>query len=159
TAMQHFVKEFSPDIQKAMPATMQSEERLNWMRQVGQWLYGVDHVSIEYRIEYDGVAVESLSPGTRGIVLLLLYLAIDHSDRHSLLIDQPEENLDPKSVFDDLVLHFREARKRRQVITVTHNADLVVNTDADQVIIATCAPASAGVLPLINYESGSLENP
>jgi hypothetical protein len=46
------------------------------------------------------------------------------------------ENLDPKSVFDELVPHFREARKRRQVIIVTHNANLVVNTDADQVIVA-----------------------
>jgi predicted ATP-dependent endonuclease of OLD family len=102
--------------------------------------------------------VEKLSPGTRGIVLLLLYLAIDRIDRRPLLIDQPEENLDPKSVFDDLVPHFREARKRRQVIIVTHNANLVVNTDADQVIVATSEPAATGGLPLIRYESGSLEN-
>jgi predicted ATPase len=77
------------------------------------------------------VAIEQLSPGTQGIVLLLLYLAIDQQDRRPLIIDQPEENLDPNSVFEVLVPHFREARKRRQVIVVTHNANLVVNTDAD----------------------------
>ena len=55
--------------------------------------------------------------------------------------------------------HFREARKRRQIIIVTHNANLVVNTDADQVIVASCKPADPGKLPLIDYTSGSLENP
>src|SRR5438034_5745995 len=94
----------------------------------------------------------------RGIVLLLLYLAIDRRDRRPLIIDQPEENLDPKSVFDELVPHFREARKRCQVIIVTHNANLVVNTDADQVIVASSEPAPQGGLPTVTYYCGSLEN-
>jgi energy-coupling factor transporter ATP-binding protein EcfA2 len=122
SAMQEFLQNFWSEFLKAMPA-LKPDERRDWMRRVGQWLYSTDHISIEYGIEYDGVSVERLSPGTRGIVLLLLYLAIDRTDRRPLLIDQPEENLDPKSVFDDLVLHFREARKRRQIIIVTHNAN------------------------------------
>ncbi len=158
SAMQEFVREFWPDILKASPSGIHVHERLDWLRRIGQWLYSTDHISIQYGIEYDGNPVERLSPGTRGIVLLLLYLAIDRSDRRPLLIDQPEENLDPKSVFDDLVPHFREARKRRQIIIVTHNANLVVNTDADQVIVASSAPGSPGRLPTIRYESGSLEN-
>jgi energy-coupling factor transporter ATP-binding protein EcfA2 len=91
--------------------------------------------------------------------LLLLYLAVDIQDLRPLFIDQPEENLDPQSVFDELVPHFRAARQRRQVIVVTHNANLVVNTDADQVIIASSKRRDDGGLPLISYESGSLENP
>jgi hypothetical protein len=62
-------------------------------------------------------------------------------------------------VFKDLVPHFREARKRRQIIIVTHNANLVVNTDADQVIVASSKPAEPGRLPEISYECGSIENP
>jgi len=89
----------------------------------------------------------------------LLYLAVDTHDRRPLLIDQPEENLDPRSVFTELVPHFRAARQRRQVIIVTHNANLVVNTDADQVVIARSERANAAGLPTIRYESGSLENP
>src|SRR3546814_11376523 len=73
--------------------------------------------------------------GTRGIVLLLLYLALDDSDDRPLIIDQPEENLDPKSVFDELVALFIAAKAKRQVIMVTHNANLVINTDADQIIV------------------------
>jgi len=87
------------------------------------------------------------------------YLVIDKHDRRPLIIDQPEENLDPKSVFDELVPHFREARRRRQVIIVTHNANLVVNTDADQVIVASSVPNPAGGLPTVTYRGGSIEDP
>jgi hypothetical protein len=158
-AMHKFVADFWKDILAAMPPSVKPEEKAAWMCKVGNWLYSTDHISIRYALEYDKVEIERLSPGTRGIVLLLLYLAIDKSDRRPLLIDQPEENLDPKSVFDDLVPHFREARKRRQIIIVTHNANLVVNTDADQVIVASCEPGEPGKLPSIDYTSGSLENP
>ena len=88
----------------------------------------------------------------------MLYLALDDNDDRPLLIDQPEENLDPKTVIDELVQYFRAARRRRQVILVTHNANLVVNTDADQVIIANAKRMSEGALPEISYKSGSLEN-
>jgi len=78
-------------------------------------------------------------------------------DRRPLIVDQPEENLDPQSVYDDLVRYFRAAKRRRQVILVTHNANLVVNTDADQVIVAASERTGPG-LPTIKYESGGLEN-
>ena len=74
-----------------------------------------------YGVQYEGVDIERFSLSTRGIVLLLLYLAIDREDDRPLIIDQPEENLDPKSVFDELVERFREARLQRQIIIVTHN--------------------------------------
>jgi ABC-type multidrug transport system ATPase subunit len=131
----------------------------NWFNQISAWLYSTDHISVNYSIKYDGVDIRQLSPGTRGIVLLLLYLAIDKEDIRPLIIDQPEENLDPKSIFDELVPLFREVKARRQIIIVTHNANLVVNTDADQVIVANCGPHRANQLPQITYKCGSLENP
>ena len=130
-----------------------------WANNIGNWLYSTNHISIIYSVQYDGVNIQQLSPGTRGIVLLLLYLAIDKEDDRPLIIDQPEENLDPKSIFDELVPLFREVKCRRQIIIVTHNANLVVNTDADQVIVASCGPHKVGALPNISYESGGLENP
>jgi hypothetical protein len=42
---------------------------------------------------------------------------------------------------------------------VTHNANLVVNTDADQIIVATSERRDDGDLPTIKYQSGSIENP
>jgi hypothetical protein len=132
---------------------------LEWARSVSEWLYNTDHIQVGYGLRYEDVDIERLSPGTRGIVLLLLYLAIDAHDDRPLIIDQPEENLDPQSVFEELVPAFYEAKKRRQIIIVTHNANLVVNTDVDQVIVARCGAHRRDELPDISYESGGLENP
>jgi hypothetical protein len=128
-----------------------------WLKSFAKWLYSTDHISVRYSVDYDSTDIRNLSPGTRGIVLLLLYLALDRSDDRPLIIDQPEENLDPKSIFDELVPLFAEARLRRQVIMVTHNANLVINTDADQIIIAEAGPHIPGQLPAISYTMGGLE--
>jgi DNA repair exonuclease SbcCD ATPase subunit len=157
-AMQTFIKEMHSEIRKSIPTDITPEKEPAWMQRVATWLYSTDHIKMRYGVTYDGVAIEQLSPGTRGIVLLLLYLVIDQQDRRPLIIDQPEENLDPKSVFEELVPHFREVRKRRQVIIVTHNANLVVNTDADQVIVAASEPSPLGGLPTVRYRCGSLEH-
>jgi len=130
-----------------------------WANDVSAWLNSTDHISVSYGVQYDGVDIEQLSPGTRGIVLLLLYLAVDQSDDRPLIIDQPEENLDPKSIFVELVGRFVETRRRRQIIIVTHNANLVVNTDADQVIVASAGAHVPGGLPNLSYTTGGLENP
>jgi hypothetical protein len=129
-----------------------------WKQEVAGWMYSVDHINLEYGIRYNNVHLDQLSSGTKGIVLLLLYLVIDIDDNRPLLIDQPEENLDPNSIFEELVGPFREICKRRQVIIITHNPNLVVNTDADQVIIANMETPAAGGLPLLSYKSGSIEN-
>jgi hypothetical protein len=128
-----------------------------WSRRFAQWLYSTDHITIEYGIRYDGVEIEKLSPGTRGIVLVLLYLALDDADDRPLIIDQPEENLDPRSIYQELVPLFLAAKRRRQIIMVTHNANLVINTDADQIIVANVGAPTSGGLPPISYETGGLE--
>jgi hypothetical protein len=158
-AMAEFRRLYQKDLLDHSPVahTDQAEFRA-WSKRFAQWLFSTDHISIRYGIDYDGVDVRKLSPGTRGIVLLLLYLALDDSDNRPLVIDQPEENLDPKSVFDELVHLFVEAKSHRQVIMVTHNANLVINTDADQIIIAESGPHPHGALPSITYRSGGLES-
>jgi AAA domain, putative AbiEii toxin, Type IV TA system len=156
--MEEFRAKFSKDLLASMPPSIKTEEKNTWTQAVAAWLYSTDHISIQYGIQYEGVAIEQLSPGTRGIVLLLLYLAVDLRDARPLIVDQPEENLDPNSVFEELVPHFREASKRRQLIIVAHNANLVVNTDADQVIVAHSMHQSADSLPLFVYKCGSLGN-
>jgi len=140
-----------------VPKSDQANYR-EWAKRLSKWLYGTDHITIRYSIDYDGTDIRKLSPGTRGIVLLLLYLALDEGDDRPLIIDQPEENLDPKSIFDELVGLFLSAKHKRQVILVTHNANLVVNTDADQVIVASVGPHRPGELPPIKYMSGGLES-
>jgi predicted ATPase len=128
-----------------------------WVRRFAKWLYSTDHIALRYGIDYGGTDIQKLSPGTRGIVLLLLYLALDDADDRPLIIDQPEENLDPKSIYDELVGLFVAAKGKRQVIMVTHNANLVINTDADQIVIAEAGVARPNELPVMTYTTGGLE--
>lgn len=159
-ALAQFIEKHEKDFNEHAPVEKANKEEFRvWSGRLSEWLYSTAHISINYGVQYDEVSIQQLSPGTRGIVLLLLYLAVDKEDDRPLIIDQPEENLDPKSIYDELVSLFRLAKLRRQIIIVTHNANLVVNTDADQVIVATCGPHRTGQLPLINYQSGGLENP
>jgi hypothetical protein len=158
-AMVGFIAKYWKDLVGHAPfAPTQKQEFGTWLKQFAQWLFSTDHIRVRYEIAYDGVDIRKLSPGTRGVVLLLLYLALDDADDRPLIIDQPEENLDPKSVFDELVSLFMAAKTKRQVIIVTHNANLVVNTDSDQIIIAHAGPHSTGGLPPISYVSGGVED-
>jgi len=156
--MTAFMTKYLRDLLSHAPyAPTQQAEFRAWSKQFAHWLFGTDHITVRYEISYDGDDIRKLSPGTRGIVLLL-YLALDNSDDRPLIIDQPEESLDPKSVFDELVALFIAAKAKRQVIMVTHNANLVINTDADQILVAEAGPHPSGSLPPISYVSGGLEN-
>lgn len=73
-----------------------------------------------------------------------------------LVIDQPEENLDNQTVFNILVPATKEARGRRQIIIVTHNPNLAVVCDADQVIYAHLDKQAGNK---VTYTSGAIENP
>lgn len=107
-------------------------------------------LKIKINICLDGISLESLSMGQRAIVLLKIILAYD--DR-PLLIDQPEEDLDNRYIYEHLVEAFKEAKNKRQILIATHNANLAVNTDAEQIIVAKYDKG------IISYELGTLENP
>lgn len=158
-AMSAFISAHYKELLAHAPyAPAEQEAFRHWLKRFAQWLFSTEHIAVQYEILYDGIDIRKLSPGTRGIVLLLLYLALDDADDRPLIIDQPEENLDPKSVFDELVRLFVEAKAKRQVIMVTHNANLVINTDADQIIVASASPAADGGLPSFRYVAGGLED-
>lgn len=127
------------------------------MQDLFEWVYEVDHVRLNYGLKYNGTEIEKLSPGTKGIVLLILYLGMDTADTRPLIVDQPDENLDNESIYDMLRTYFENAKSRRQIILISHNPNLVVNADSEQVIVATC-DRQANDLPHITYKMGSLEN-
>lgn len=128
------------------------------VQDIFEWLYETEHIRISYGLKYNGTELEKLSPGTKGIVLLILYLGMDVADSRPLIVDQPDENLDNESIYELLTEYFKRAKTRRQIILVTHNPNLVVNGDAEQVIVATCARREND-LPYITYNSGALEDP
>jgi AAA domain len=118
-------------------------------------LFSLRWFRVAYALLFDGKQLELLSPGERGIVLLLLYLEAERTDTRPLIIDQPEDNLDNMSVYPSLVEYFRKRKRYRQIIIITHNPNLVVNTDSEQVIVPGY---DGGRTPRIVYRSGSLEN-
>ena len=63
--------------------------------------------------------------------------------------------MDNVSVYPSLIEYFRTRKKTRQVIIITHNPNLVVNTDAEQVFIAKFDGSRS---PKISYRSGALED-
>ena len=121
------------------------------------WIFD-DYFEVNYFIKFKNRPLEALSPGQKGLVLMKIFLKLDKSNK-PLLIDQPEDNLDNKSVYLDLVQDIKEIKRKRQVIIATHNPNLVVNTDSEQVIIAKFEDNPSSEDAKIKYKSGALENP
>lgn len=119
------------------------------------WLFDPTYFETVSSLKFNDTELYLLSPGQKGTILLMLYLEIDRADYRPLIIDQPEENLDNLSVYKDLINYFKERKQHRQIIMVTHNPNLVVNTDADQIIVADYSGART---PRLQYEAGSLED-
>lgn len=118
-------------------------------------LFSLDYLRPRYTLRMADKELHQLSPGERGTLLLVFYLLIDKGDI-PLVIDQPEENLDNQTVFELLVPCIKEAKERRQIIIVTHNPNLAVVCDAEEVIGANLDKQNNYSL---EYISGAIENP
>ena len=115
--------------------------------------------SLQYSVDYEGDNLSDMSPGKPSFVVLKLLL--DFSDKKCpILIDQPEDNLDNRAIYNELVKYVREKKKERQIILVTHNPNIVVGADSEEVIVANQngknAPNDRGIK--FQYVHGSLEN-
>ncbi len=71
----------------------------------------------------------------------------------TIIYDQPEDDLDNSFITSELISIFKTIKQYRQIIIVSHNANLVVNSDSEQIIIAQNEDG------LLKYISGSLEDP
>jgi ABC-type lipoprotein export system ATPase subunit len=118
-------------------------------------LFGLSFLEPRYSLLFQDTHIEQLSPGQRGALLLIFYLLVDKG-RNPIILDQPEENLDNETVVGLLVPVITEAKTRRQIIMVTHNPNLAVVCDAEQVIWCSF-DRKAG--PKISYTGGAIENP
>ena len=118
-------------------------------------MFSLDYVKPRYALRMGDKELHQLSPGERGTLLLVFYLLVDKDDI-PLVIDQPEENLDNQTVYELLVPCIKEAKQRRQIFIVTHNPNLAVVCDAEQVI---CAELDKKDNFRMKYLSGAIENP
>ena len=119
------------------------------------FLFSLEYFSARYELRLGGKNLNELSPGEKGLLLLVFYLQLD-KENTPLIIDQPEDNLDNESIFSVLANCIREAKKNRQIILVTHNPNLAVGADAEQIIYVNLDKAADYKF---SYECGSIENP
>ena len=101
-----------------------------------------------------------MSPGKKGLVLLRLLIDLSNEE-WPILLDQPEDDLDNRSVYDDLVSFVKRKKKQRQIIIVTHNPNLAVGADAEEVIVANQDGQEKGrenKKYKFEYVSGALED-
>jgi DNA repair exonuclease SbcCD ATPase subunit len=92
-----------------------------------------DSLDVRYSLK-DGESfkpVEQGSPGQKTAALLAFILSYGNEP---LVLDQPEDDLDNHLIYDLIVTQLREIKQKRQVLVVTHNANIVVNGDAENVI-------------------------
>lgn len=118
-----------------------------------------DWYNIKYVVKMGDDSVNVMSPGKKALVLLQLLIDLDETDC-PILIDQPEDDLDNRSIFEQLIPFIKKKKAVRQIIVVTHNANIVIGADAEEVIIAnqngTDSPNKDSVH--FSYRSGSIEN-
>ncbi len=88
-----------------------------------------------WEITYKNDKLGEMSTGKASFVILMLIIGLSKS-KSPILIDQPEDNLDNRSVSENIVEYLRKKKIERQIILVTHNANIVVNADAENVIVA-----------------------
>ncbi len=90
-----------------------------------------DGLNVEYSRSGDGDDFQPIgkaSAGQRSAAMLAFLLA--HGEE-PLVLDQPEDDLDNQLIYDLIVRQIREQKLKRQIIIVTHNANVVVNGDAE----------------------------
>ena len=90
---------------------------------------------IEYNINYQGDDLADMSEGKTAFVILRLLLDFS-TNEYPILIDQPEDDLDNRAIFIDLVSYLREKKTKRQIVLATHNPNVVVGADAEEIIVA-----------------------
>ena len=90
---------------------------------------------LNFILSYQEDDFRQMSEGKQAFVILKLLL--DFSDKKCpILIDQPEDSLDNRAIYKELVAYIKEKKKERQIILVSHNSNVVVSADAENIIVA-----------------------
>lgn len=130
-----------------------NEERIKWVREIFDGivnrklplkkdlhqtlinLFSNNYYKLSYDVTFDGDSFETMSEGKKAFIALRLLLDFDDS-KCPIIIDQPEDDLDNRAIYDKLVEYLRKQKRNRQIILATHNPNVVVGADSELVIVA-----------------------
>lgn len=146
-----FINEFSSEVTENLEI---ADMKVRKHQEFYDFIFGLDYIGVNFKLKMGNRSLEELSPGERGIVLLIFYLALSKESK-PIIIDQPEDNLDNQSIYSKLVPCICKAKQNRQVIIVTHNPNIAVACDAEQIIYCKMDKNTCQ----IHYTSGAIENP
>lgn len=111
-----------------------------------------------YKVKMEEDTLDVMSPGKKALVLLKVLIGLAEN-KCPILIDQPEDDLDNRSIYGDLVDYIKEKKKERQIIVVTHNANIVIGSDAEEVIVANQEGKNSPNKEFrFEYKSGAIED-
>lgn len=119
--------------------------------QVGEILTALpdDFIAFEYSDKKAHIPFEQASPGQQAAALLNLLL---RQEAGTLIIDQPEDDLDNRVIME-IVSLLQTTKRKRQIIFTTHNPNFVVNGDADKVVVLRPATPAVGISGATNSPS------
>ena len=149
-----FCNSFTNKLKTYDEKTMYVKDQVEDRQSLYDYLFSLDYLTNNYSILQGDKDLSVLSPGEKGALLLVFYLLLD-MDNIPLILDQPEDNLDNDSVANILVGFIKEAKKKRQIIMVTHNPNLAVVADAEQIIYVSIDKEDGNK---VYVESGSIED-
>lgn len=152
--LENLVNPFFTDLREEGKQT-NIENQVNDVVDLYDYLFSLDFVDYNYELRQGNKNLDQLSPGEKGALLLIFYLLLDNNDI-PLIIDQPEDNLDNHSVANILVPFIKKAKSKRQIILVTHNPNLAVVADAEQVIYTELDKENNYKF---SFKAGAIENP
>lgn len=151
---------FEQDIEKIIKGIINNDLSLKsaYSRKEALLKLMISWFSFDYQIKQNGDQISEMSPGKKSFVLLKLLIELDNS-KCPILLDQPEDDLDNRSIYNDLVKFIKTKKKERQIIIATHNPNLVVGADSECVIVANQnGDTSKNRQYQFEYVEGSLEN-
>jgi chromosome segregation protein len=104
-----------------------------------------------YAIKYHGKHLKNHSLGQRASALILFVLSQHEND--VIIIDQPEDDLDNQTIYEDVIKLVRKLKTKTQFIFATHNPNIPVLGDAEQIV--ACSYTEDSIQPT----AGSIDSP
>lgn len=131
---------------------LNENQKLNFMNRFNENLDSlmVYEVENEVTINYNGKPLNNHSLGQRASALILFLLAQREND--VLIIDQPEDDLDNQTIYDEVIKEIKRLKGEMQFIFATHNANIPVLGDSEKIVACNFDDKR------IEIEEGSVDN-
>ena len=122
------ISDFSGRFKKKLQFLLEKPEFID---RITTW-FPEDDLDISYKRNNSWIPINQGSQGQRSAALLAFLLSFGEDP---LILDQPEDDLDNHLIYDLIVQQIRKNKQRRQLLIATHNPNIVVNGDAEEVLI------------------------